>query len=230
MADQARLADRATRLQATYGALAAADDELLKHEFDRARQSFDQAQAAFLVLRVFTIAALCAGHAAAGGSYLTLRRSISRPLAQALDHFDAIAAGDLRRAITVHSHNEMGQLLKSIAKMQHSLVETVQLVRGCSKSIATATREIAAGSTDLSSRTEKQASALQRTASSMDELTGTVRQNAENARQGSLLAANASRIASEGSAVVDQVVDTMGGMALVQIGKPVEKLPIGRIP
>ncbi|GAB7526388.1 methyl-accepting chemotaxis protein [Paraburkholderia sp. 2C] len=212
IADQAGLADHANRLQVTYGALAAADDALLKHVFERARQGFNQAQSAFFVLRIFTIAALCAGLAAAAGSYLTLRRAISRPLAQALDHFDSIAAGDLRRAVSVQLHTEMGQLLQGIAKMQRSLVETVQSVRGSSKSIATATREIAAGNTDLSLRTEEQASALQRTASSMDELTGTVRQNAENARQGSLLATNASRIASEGSAVVDQVVCTMGGI------------------
>jgi methyl-accepting chemotaxis protein-1 (serine sensor receptor) len=44
----------------------------------------------------------------------------------------------------------------------------------------------------------------------MEELTGTVKQNADNARQASALAANASEIANKGSAVVGQVVGTMG--------------------
>jgi methyl-accepting chemotaxis protein I, serine sensor receptor len=44
----------------------------------------------------------------------------------------------------------------------------------------------------------------------MEELTGTVKQNADNARQASSLAANASEIANKGSAVVGQVVGTMG--------------------
>ena len=150
------------------------------------------------------------GLAAALFSYLTLSRAIGRPLAEALGHFDAIAAGDLRRPVMVASRDEMGQLLEGIAKMQRSLTETVRSVRGGSESIATATRQIAAGNIDLSSRTEEQASALQETASSMDELTGTVKQNADNARQASSLAANASEIANKGSAVVGQVVGTMG--------------------
>jgi methyl-accepting chemotaxis protein-1 (serine sensor receptor) len=44
----------------------------------------------------------------------------------------------------------------------------------------------------------------------MEELTGTVKQNADNARQASSLASNASEIANKGSAVVTQVVGTMG--------------------
>jgi methyl-accepting chemotaxis protein-1 (serine sensor receptor) len=143
-------------------------------------------------------------------SYLTLSRAIGRPLGEALGHFDAIAAGDLRRPVTIRSHDEMGQLLEGIAKMQRSLTETVRSVRGGSESIATATRQIAAGNLDLSSRTEEQASALQETASSMEQLTGTVKQNADNARQASSLAANASEIANRGNTVVGQVVGTMG--------------------
>ncbi len=150
------------------------------------------------------------GLLAAFFSYVTLSRAIGRPLADALGHFDAIAAGDLRRPVVIQSHDEMGQLLDGIARMQRSLIETVRSVRGGSESIATATRQIAAGNLDLSSRTEEQASALQETASSMEELTGTVKQNADNARQASSLAANASEIANKGSAVVGQVVGTMG--------------------
>jgi len=147
--------------------------------------------------------------AAAAFAWVSLRRAIARPLEAALGHFDAIAAGDLRREVVVTSRDEMGQLLEGLARMRTSLLTTVRTVRSGSESIASATQQIAAGNTDLSSRTEEQASALQETASSMEELTGTVRQNADNARQASALAANASDIAGKGSAVVTQVVDTM---------------------
>jgi methyl-accepting chemotaxis protein-1 (serine sensor receptor) len=46
-----------------------------------------------------SVVALLAGFVAAVLSWLTLTRAIGRPLAEALGHFDAIAAGDLRRAI-----------------------------------------------------------------------------------------------------------------------------------
>jgi methyl-accepting chemotaxis protein-1 (serine sensor receptor) len=208
--DQSKVVAGAKDLQARYNDLALADDALRKSQFTQAQQGFDDAQDAFATFRLVSIGAVALGLLAAFFSYVTLSRAIGRPLADALGHFDAIAAGDLRRPVVIHSHDEMGQLLDGIARMQRSLIETVRSVRGGSESIATATRQIAAGNLDLSSRTEEQASALQETASSMEELTGTVKQNADNARQASSLAANASDIANKGSAVVGQVVGTMG--------------------
>jgi methyl-accepting chemotaxis protein-1 (serine sensor receptor) len=208
--DQSKVVAAAKDLQIKYNDLASADDALRKVQFTQAQAGFDAAQNNFATFRLISIAAVIAGLLAALFSYLTLSRAIGRPLAEALGHFDAISAGDLRRPVVVASRDEMGQLLEGIAKMQRSLTETVRSVRGGSESIATATRQIAAGNTDLSSRTEEQASALQETASSMEQLTGTVKQNADNARQASSLAANASEIANRGSAVVGQVVGTMG--------------------
>ncbi|CAE6832113.1 hypothetical protein R70006_06704 [Paraburkholderia domus] len=208
--DQTKVVDNAKRLQATYNDLATSDDALRKFQFVSAKQGYDSAQSSFEVFRMVSAGALLVGVLAAVMSYLTLSRAIGRPLDAALCHFDAISAGDLRRPVVVTSRDEMGQLLDGISKMQRSLTETVRTVRSGSESIATATRQIAAGNIDLSSRTEEQASALQETASSMEELTGTVKQNADNARQASSLAANASEIANKGSAVVSQVVGTMG--------------------
>lgn len=208
--DQAKIPDSAKRLQKVYNDLVNADSDLVQLQFQQARAGYDSAQSMVGFFRVTSIGALVVGLGAALFSFFTLRGAIARPLTEALAHFEAIAAGDLRRAVVVHSRDEMGQLMEGVAKMQKSLIDTVRTVRAGSESIATATRQIAAGNIDLSSRTEEQASALQETASSMDELTGTVRQNADNARQASALAANASEIANKGNAVVSQVVGTMG--------------------
>ncbi|NTX28931.1 Tar ligand binding domain-containing protein [Burkholderia pyrrocinia] len=205
-----RISDGAKQLQALYNDLAVASEALRNFQFTDAKASFDRAETMFDTLRVLSIVALAAGIGAALLSWLTLSRAIGRPIAEALAHFDAIAAGDLRRPIVVHRRDEMGQLLDGLAKMQRGLVDTVRTVRGGSESIATAARQIAAGNIDLSSRTEEQAAALQETASSMEQLTGTVKQNADNARQASALAANASEIANKGNTVVGQVVGTMG--------------------
>ena len=200
----------AGRLQETYTALSAADEELSRYQAGETNSGYNQAQSTFGMLRIVTIAALAAGLAVAFASYLMLRRAIGKPLKEALDHFEEITTGDLRRPVVVRSRDEMGQLMQGISKMQRGLIKTVYSVRNGSESIATATRQIAAGNIDLSSRTEEQASVLQETASSMDELTSTVKQNADNARQASMLAANASEIANKGNTVVSQVVDTMG--------------------
>ncbi|KFL50246.1 membrane protein [Burkholderia pyrrocinia] len=205
-----RIGDGAKQLQANYTELSVAGEALRNFQFTAAKAGFDHAQSVYDTMRVLSIVALAAGIGAALLSWLTLSRAIGRPIADALAHFDAISAGDLRRPIVVHRRDEMGQLLEGLAKMQRGLVDTVRTVRGGSESIATAARQIAAGNIDLSSRTEEQAAALQETASSMEQLTGTVKQNADNARQASALAANASEIANKGNTVVGQVVGTMG--------------------
>ncbi|AME24679.1 hypothetical protein AXG89_13290 [Burkholderia sp. PAMC 26561] len=208
--DQARIVESAKAMQATYNELSGANDALRKFQFDAARQGYDAAQGAASTFETLSLTAIVIGLAAAAFSWFALRRAIGRPLDEAIEHFDAIAAGDLRRQVNVASRDEMGLLMQGLARMQTSLVATVRSVRSGSESIASATKQIAAGNIDLSSRTEEQASALQETASSMDELTGTVKQNADNARQASSLAANASEIANKGSRVVAQVVGTMG--------------------
>jgi methyl-accepting chemotaxis protein-1 (serine sensor receptor) len=208
--DRDGLVEHANQLQAAYNKLSQADDALGKFQSESAARGLSDARANYARLRVITIIALCAGLCAALVTYVTLRRAIGAPLAEALEHFDAIAAGDLRRTISARSGDEMGQLLQGVGRMRDSLIETVRSVRAGSESIASATKQIAAGNTDLSSRTEEQASALQETASSMEQLTGTVRHNADNARQAMALATSASEIANKGNQVVTQVVGTMG--------------------
>ncbi|WP_321860983.1 methyl-accepting chemotaxis protein [Burkholderia cenocepacia] len=208
--DHDRISEGAKQLQTRFNDLAVAGEALRNFQFTDAQARFDQAESVFETMRVLSIVVLLAGIGAAVLSWLTLSRAIGRPIADALSHFDAIAAGDLRRPIVVDRRDEMGRLLEGLAKMQRGLVDTVRTMRGGSESIATAARQIAAGNIDLSSRTEEQASALQETASSMEQLTGTVKQNADNARQASSLAANASEIANKGNTVVGQVVGTMG--------------------
>jgi len=208
--DQARIIETAKAMQVAYGELSTANDTLRKFQFDGASHGYEGAQSAAATFRTLSLIAILVGLAAAAFSWFALRRAIGRPLDEALEHFEAIAAGDLRGKVVATSRDEMGLLMQGLARMQASLVGTVRSVRSGSESIASATKQIAAGNIDLSSRTEEQASALQETASSMDELTGTVKQNADNARQASSLAANASEIANKGSRVVAQVVDTMG--------------------
>jgi methyl-accepting chemotaxis protein len=136
-------------------------------------------------------------------------RSITRPIAKAVQIAETVAAGDLGSRIEVTSRDETGQLLAALKRMNASLVEIVSQVRNASDSIATGSTQIATGNADLSQRTEEQASNLQQTAASMEELTATVKHNADTAQQATQLAGVASTVAGQGGAVVDQVVSTM---------------------
>jgi methyl-accepting chemotaxis protein len=151
----------------------------------------------------FALIALLAATAAVGAALAWwITRSITRPLADAVDAAQAVAAGDLVVDIQVKSNDETGRLLASLAAMRRQTAEAV----GASSS------EIARGNQDLSSRTEEQASNLEKTSSSMEELATTVRQNADNARQANQLAMGASDVAARGGDAVRGVATTMGGI------------------
>ncbi|MGM0987990.1 MAG: methyl-accepting chemotaxis protein [Pseudomonadota bacterium] len=145
--------------------------------------------------------------------YLGLRRIVITPLQVAVDTLEHIARADLSNEIRVIGHNEISKLFAAMRDMQRNLTRIVADVRDSSGSIHVGSREIAGGNADLSSRTEQQAASLEETASSMEELTTTVKQNADNARQASGLALEASSTAERGGEVVQQVVQTMHGIA-----------------
>jgi methyl-accepting chemotaxis protein len=148
----------------------------------------------------------------AGAIAFWVTRSITRPLSEAVDVAQKVAAGDLTSMVEVKSNDETGVLLQALKDMNESLKKIVGEVRSSSEAIGSGTRQIATGNADLSQRTEEQASSLEETASSMEELTSTVKQNAENARQANQLAIGASAVAVKGGAVVGQVVETMSSI------------------
>ncbi|MCV0440707.1 MAG: HAMP domain-containing protein [Hydrogenophaga sp.] len=143
------------------------------------------------------------------GAAVLIGRSITRPINQALQVAQTVAAGDLSSQIRVVGTDETAELLQALKLMNESLAGVVTQVRQGSENVATASAQISTGNHDLSQRTEEQASALQQTAASMEQLGSAVTQNADNARQANQLAVQAREIATEGGQAVSNVVQTM---------------------
>jgi methyl-accepting chemotaxis protein-1 (serine sensor receptor) len=200
------------KVQPLYASLSTSADALSALQLANAAQSYEASQSAYATIRTTTIIGIVCGLLLVAVAAFFLIRAITRPLQEALGHFDAIAEGDLTRRIEIRSQDEMGRLLMALDKMNKSLIGIITRVRGGTDAISTASGQIASGNLDLSSRTEEQASSLEETASSMEELTSTVKQNADNARQANSLAMSASEVAMRGGAVVSEVVDTMGAI------------------
>ncbi|OZI43498.1 methyl-accepting chemotaxis protein [Bordetella genomosp. 5] len=169
---------------------------------DSARTNFDRALIAVAAAVVLALILMIVARMVFG-------RLVVRPLIEAGQHFDRIAAGDLTQRVDVRNSNEIGQLFAALKRMQESLTRTVSQVRRGVDEINVGAQEISAGNTDLSSRTEQQAASLEETAASMEELASTVKQNADNARQANQLAASASDVAERGGSAVSEVVHTM---------------------
>jgi methyl-accepting chemotaxis protein len=209
--DAAQIDDLASKkMPSLFGPFNTASEKLDDYQMTGAKANFDGSNRMFSLLLKVAIAGVVIGAVLIAVSSVTLLRAILNPLEYALDHFDAMAKGDLSRRVVIDRDDEMGRLLRGLEAMQAQLVTTVRNVREGSNSIATASCEIATGNMDLSRRTEQQAGSLEETASSLEEMTSTVRQNADNARQANQLALTASDIAVQGGQLVGQVVETMG--------------------
>jgi len=183
--------------------------DLVTYQQARMREAgegaIDQKYSAMVLLASLSAAAILL--AALLGWLIT--RSITRPMNVALVAARRIAGGDLSIPVPVSGRDETGQLLRAIAEMQDSLVNTVSAVRRNAESVATASLQIAQGNSDLSQRTEEQASALEQTAATMSELSVTVRNNADNARQAGRLAVNVRDVARQGNDVTHEITGTM---------------------
>ncbi|MEO5686301.1 MAG: methyl-accepting chemotaxis protein [Burkholderiaceae bacterium] len=138
-----------------------------------------------------------------------ITRSVTRPLQQAVEAVDAVAAGDLSRAIAVQGRDEIATLLTGLNRMQASLKQLVGDVRETTGSIQIASNEVAQGSLDLSVRTERSAAGLQQTAASMEEIASTVRHTAAAAQVAQELASATARQAAVGGDVVSRMTSTM---------------------
>ncbi|MFZ6724759.1 methyl-accepting chemotaxis protein [Undibacterium sp. MH2W] len=143
---------------------------------------------------------------------MILTRSITRPLSEAVDIAQRVAAGELSHREAATGSDEISELLNALKEMNDNLFKIVSEVRQGTDAIAIASSEISTGNADLSSRTETQAGALEETASSMEEITATVRHNADNARQANGLVTSASQFAIQGGEEVGKVVDTMNSI------------------
>lgn len=99
-----------------------------------------------------------------GAVYYFVRRYVTRPLggepADATQVANWVAGGDFSQDIAV-APGDTASLMAALARMQHSLSETVGGVRNYAESVAAASAEIAQGNADLSQRTEEQAASLE---------------------------------------------------------------------
>lgn len=148
-----------------------------------------------------------------GGAFAVLfTRGLTKPLKQAVNLAELVAAGDLRSNVEVQTSDETGQLLLALKNMNENLGQIVWAVRQNAEFMLTGVKEIAIGNLDLSQRTEEQASSLEETASSMEELAAAMRRNVEDSQHINKLASGTSEVAINGAQIVGRVVQTMAAI------------------
>ena len=171
------------------------------------RSSRDYASVRWGIVAMITVALLLGGLVA-----VLLTRSLTTPLAHAAATADRIADGDSSVPVGSDRRDELGDLLRALARMQAALNASVSSVRLGADAVATAAQEVSSGGHDLSMRTEQAAASIEQTSAAMQQVAETVRHSAASAQQAHQLAHAAAEVATQGGAVVARVVETMSGI------------------
>ena len=178
--------------------LAAAKDQALQVE-----------TSARLQFTAILLAALAVGTIAA----FLITRSIAMPLRHAVAIGDALSQGDLAARVEHYGNDEAGRVLASFNRIAERLGKMVIDIREGAEQVSGAARDIADGNADLSRRTDEQARALASTTGLLHELETHVDNNAQSARRADERAGEAAQLAESGGSAMDQVVESMHGIA-----------------
>jgi methyl-accepting chemotaxis protein len=142
-----------------------------------------------------------------------ITRSITKPLAEAVDVANNLSEGNLNVKIVVDSKDETGQLLTAMQHMVAKLSEIITSVRSGADNLASASEEISATAQSLSQASSEQAASVEETTASIEEMTASISQNTENAKVTDSMAGKASKQATEGGQAVGSTVEAMKKIA-----------------
>jgi methyl-accepting chemotaxis protein len=148
-----------------------------------------------------------------GAGIMALIRSITRPLAEAVEVSNRLAAGDLTMNIDVKGKDETGQLLAAMQRMVVKLRGVVADVKNAAGNVASGSRQLSGGAEQMSQGTTEQAASAEEASSSVEEMNATIRQNADNAQQTEKIALKSSSDASESGKAVTEAVTAMKNIA-----------------
>jgi len=141
------------------------------------------------IMMAFTLSALFIG--ALIGLFIT--RSITVPLASAVNAANRLAAGDLTVSIESKTKDEVGELLQAMNAMSANLRTMIGKILDTSGQVASAAVEISANTNQLTKSAHSQASATEETSSTMVQMAASIQTVASNVDS---LASNADEVSS----------------------------------
>lgn len=170
------------------------------------------AEATFDRSKNMVIAAIVLALALTTGLALVVTRSITTPLAEAVQSTETIAAGNLTQEIHLEGRDEPAQLLSSLAMMQDNLRSAITQISNSSVQLASASEEMSSVAEDSSRTLQRQNGEIQQAASAITEMSAAVDEVARNA-SATAEASNASaRLAHEGRDRVKHTVSSLRTM------------------
>jgi methyl-accepting chemotaxis protein len=158
-------------------------------------------------------------------------RSITGPLARALNLVHRVADKDLTASVENGSEDEVGQMCRSLNEMVSSLAGNMQTIGETSQSVAAASEELDAVSsqvtatsdqasgqaTAVAAAAEQVSSNISTVATAAEEMGGTIKEIAKNASEAARIASQAVRVAQETNSSVAKL-----GESTLEIGNVIK--------
>jgi methyl-accepting chemotaxis protein len=140
-------------------------------------------------------------------------RGIVRPLTQAVEAADRLAAGDLNVQIASAGKDETGRLLNAMQHMSARLGEVIGNIRQAAGTLSNASSQVSSTAQSLSQAATEQAASVEETSASMEQMSASITQNTENANVTDGMASKSAQEATEGGAAVKATVEAMRSIA-----------------
>jgi methyl-accepting chemotaxis protein len=144
---------------------------------------------------------------------LLFTRSIVRPLNQAVEIAEGVAAGDLTRDFSIEGKDEPARLLAALKAMQHSLRSTIQGIADSSSQLASAAEELNVVTEDSTRGLHQQNHEIEQAATAVNEMTAAVDEVARNAVATSEASRESDTTAQHGRQQVIKTVESIGLLA-----------------
>jgi methyl-accepting chemotaxis protein len=140
-------------------------------------------------------------------------RSVTRPLAKALEASNWLSEADMTFDVGIVSKDEIGQLLAAMGRMSEKLRQVVGDIKAAAGNVSSGSQQMSSSSGEMSQGATEQAASIEEVSSSMEEMAANIRQNADNASQTEKMALKSSVDAREGGQAVQETVMAMKEIA-----------------
>jgi methyl-accepting chemotaxis protein len=191
------------QLQAAYlKAVDALTDFVRQSAMQMADQAHNNASRTMWVIVILSIAVILVSVCVS----TWIIRSITRPLNEAVETANRIAAGDLTVQIQAGGNSETGQLLSAMKMMIDKLKSVLVDIKDASSHVAEGSERLSAGSEQISRNMNEQTNRSSQIATAAEEMSQTVIDIAKNASNIAQSSTETSAIAQKGSTVVSQSV------------------------
>ena len=186
---------------------------LLNYEKENMREAAEAATATYVQSRTLMFMLGVVSVLLGVGIAFLITRSVTRPLAEAVETANHIADGNLTVSVEADSKDETGQLLFAMKLMVDKLSAIIGDVRTAAGQLSNASEEVSATAQSMSQAASEQAASVEETSAAIEQMSASVNQNAENAKVTDGMAQKANTEAKEGGEAVQSTVDAMRQIA-----------------